>query len=92
MSFDERLETWAFTSRDRNFVDGIIGSTGVIRFGIRDEDWMRQVAPDTMTLIIKGERHCLAAVAQALTDLGRRAEVAADRTFRTRRHVGCGGA
>jgi hypothetical protein len=71
--FDERLETWAETSPQRNLLDANIGSTGPLP-AVRAEDWMRHLEDTEMSFIFQAERYPLRPLVAAIQELAPRAE------------------
>ncbi|MBH3464459.1 hypothetical protein I5Q49_06315 [Pseudomonas carnis] len=66
--FDERIDHWMKTSKNRNFVQDIIGPKGGI-MGLDESDMMRQYDPATGTFRFRGETFSLVELFAGLNDL-----------------------
>jgi hypothetical protein len=79
--FDERLETWAASSKRQLLFDTNIAPVGMIE-GVDPTDWLRNFDPVTRYLIYEGEVFDLPAVFREASELWGKAEAA------YRKHVG----
>jgi len=66
--FDERLETWAGSSRRKNFADSNIGPPGMIQ-GLDSGDYLRNYDTANAAVTFQGEVLCLRPVVAALKEL-----------------------
>ena len=66
--FDERLETWATSSKRHNFIDSNIGPSNMIA-GIDQQVFLRHFDPTTWTLTFKGNKYELIPIIKVIHDL-----------------------
>ena len=66
--FDERLESWAASSKRRNFVDSNIGPPNMIA-GIDTEDFLRSFDNTTWALTFRGDKYDLKPIIEAIYGL-----------------------
>lgn len=78
--FDERLESWAVSSRRRNFVDSNIGPSNMI-VGIDPEDYLRNFDNTTWTLTFRGDKYELGPIIDAIIQLHKKASIEADKPW-----------
>ncbi len=69
--FDERLETWASSSRRHNFADSNIGPKGEPA-GLDPEDYLRNLDPETWTVTFRGDEYQLRPIVEAMRQLFRK--------------------
>jgi hypothetical protein len=80
--FDERLDDWAQTSPNRNYVQDSIGRWGKDIVGIDVRDTMRWFDPQEQSCFFRGDRIDLQQLATAISDLLPKAEARADALWR----------
>ena len=74
--FDERLERWAATSKRHNFVDSVVGPTGLIK-GVSLEDCLRMLDTTKRAVTFRGDVYYFQPVASTIAGLCKRATVEA---------------
>lgn len=72
--FDERIESWATSSKRKNFVDSNIGPSNFI-VGVDLEDFLRNFDTDAMAVTFKGDTFELQPIVDELVDLRKKAEL-----------------
>jgi hypothetical protein len=70
--FDERLESWATSSKRRNLADSNVGPTGMIA-GLEPGDYLRNFDTDEYAVTFRGDTYELKPVVAALGNLHGRA-------------------
>lgn len=70
--FDERLDTWATSSRDSNFVDSNVGPPGMIA-GIDPQNYLRNFDTTNFAVTYRGDVYDLRPVIDAIESLHERA-------------------
>jgi len=78
--FDERLESWATSSKRHNFVDSNIGSSNMIA-GIATEDFLRNFDNTTWTVTFRGDKYQLEPIIHVIYDLYRRVSIEANKPW-----------
>jgi len=78
--FDERLESWARSSKRHNFVDSNIGPPNMI-VGIDIEDYLRNFDNTTWTLTFRGDKYSIKPIMDAIHGLYQRVSVETDRPW-----------
>jgi hypothetical protein len=71
--FDERLESWARTTKHRNIVDTSVLAPGSI-VGLDQGDFLRNLDPTTLKVTFRGDEYALKPVVEAVEDLYVRAK------------------
>jgi hypothetical protein len=71
--FDERIDEWAVSSKNHNFVDHIIGSRSMVAGeSVDDADTFRLYDPQANTFIFRGESFDVQLIADGLKDISTR--------------------
>jgi hypothetical protein len=76
--FDERLETWATSSKRKNFVDSNVGPSGMFP-GFAPEDYLRNFDTTKGAVTFRGDEYILKPVADAIVELHAKAQTAANK-------------
>lgn len=76
--FDERIETWASSSKRKNFVDSNIGPSNMI-MGFEPSDFLRNFDTDLMAVTFKGNKYEIQPIVDELSELHRLAKQEADK-------------
>ena len=66
--FDERLEEWISSSKQKNFIDSNVGPPGMIK-GIDDKDYLRNFDNSNCALTYRGDSYSLKPVIEAIKDV-----------------------
>jgi hypothetical protein len=78
--FDERLESWAKSSKRHNFADSNIGPSNMM-VGIDTEDFLRNFDNTTWTLTFRGDKYELKPITDAIYDLYQRVLIEANKPW-----------
>lgn len=79
--FDERLESWAMSSKRHNFADSNIGPSNMIA-GIDQEDFLRNFDNTTWTLTLRGDKYELKPIIDAIHKLYEKVSIEANKPWR----------
>lgn len=76
--FDERLEDWATSSKQKNFVDSNVGPSGMIS-GIDPEDYLRNFDTTKNAVTFRGDEYDLRPMVDAIIELHKKVSLEANK-------------